>query len=281
MSLVQVLTLPTTCQLWGAQRPGSVPKVGSSQVQMGPQGVQRGLCLPHQDTPGQDLGQRGHGRSWRLSPPFPLSELAGCSEATGTTGQPPDLGEGPTHRLWENGEEKKGGSSGFFVAKNWPQTLSTGTLEQIFLGHTHLPATTCHTTKLTAHTFPLSSSALPALAQPTLGTLTLTNFLPRIYLNPPARVEICPSMSRSKALLLLAQGPGSITTHSQPSGPRGRHGQSWASKQGARTSTLKPPKPRLNAFEVGLNLGTLDGSQQREQPGLREAAGAGGSLRRG
>lgn len=55
----------------------------------------------------------------------------------------------------KKGQEIKGAFvllSGFFVVKNWPPTLFTETLGQIFLCHTHFPVTTCHTTKLSAHT---------------------------------------------------------------------------------------------------------------------------------
>lgn len=67
----------------------------------------RGASPPHhQPGPGADRAEGGR----RLSPLFHLTEVAGPSKATGTTGQLPDPEEGPAHRLWENGGEEKEGS---------------------------------------------------------------------------------------------------------------------------------------------------------------------------
>ena len=125
------------------------------------------IKIPRARTWGREGTEEAGGRV----PPSPSLSWLGAVRPQGPQGNPQILGRAPltgfgkTERKRKEGvvvEEKKAGS--FCVAKNWPQTLSTGTLEQIFLGHTHLPATTCHTTKLTAHTFPFCFSALPALA---------------------------------------------------------------------------------------------------------------------
>lgn len=61
--------------------------------------------------------------------------------------------------------------SGVFVVKNWPQTLSTETLGQIFLCHAHCHRLSHHKADCIHFLLPLQSLSDPA--QPTLGTLTI------------------------------------------------------------------------------------------------------------
>lgn len=198
----------------------------------------------------------------------------GHSKATGTTGQPPppDLAEGPTHRLRENGEEEKEESGKeqqerrrrsqrsicsakwlFCCQKLAPNSVHWNSRANPPLPHPppchHLPHHKADCTHLDTRTplpFPAPARSLPCLSLPWGPSPFL-----RMYLNPPARVETCPSISGCKALLL--QAPGEAQAPPPPSGPRGRHGQSWASKQGAHTSTLKPLKPGPKALEAGFN----------------------------
>lgn len=185
-------------------------------------------------------GERA-GEGWRLSLLFRLPELAGPGEAMGTTGQPPDPGVGPAHGLGENREEEEGGSrkerwrrrarsqrsicsaKWLFIVKNWPQTLPTGTLGQIFLSHAHLPPAVAPQSRLhiSRHTHtpsPFSPSPLPALAEPTLRTLTtasLTEFSPRIHLNHHSYSGTLPPPSARSSLISGSR----LTTHSQPQDP--------------------------------------------------------------
>lgn len=239
MSLVPGSHAPTYSPAKGLHRDLVLSqKVGSSQVHAGPQGVQKGLCPPQQDTQARP-GAGWVGRRLGAEPLWHLPELGGPSTASGTTEQPPTLGWalltgfGKIKRRKKEGvggrQEVKGALvllSSCFIVKNWPQTLSTGTRGQIFLCHTHLPVTANHATQLTAHTEthhppPFSPGPLPALAQPSLGTSTTlfrSMFFPRIHPKPSARAEI-------KALLFLAPGKcwGCTSKRAAHTTPRNPH----------------------------------------------------------
>lgn len=71
------------------------------------------------------------------------------------------------------GQEVKGAFvllSGLVVVKNWPQTLSTRSLGQVFLGHTHLPVTSLsHHTAAHTHLDIYANLAFRSWQSPPMG----------------------------------------------------------------------------------------------------------------